>query len=109
MDGTNRSPKLWQVNLVIFIILLFVTTLTDDSLGVHADLWIIPVIIAGVGLIGAIIGGVLGGLVGLIGELFKKGVFVSGMKLGATIGYVGILIFWFTQCWMNGSSVCFAQ
>ena len=109
MIENKRKPKLWQINLIFFFILLILALSTNYSRGVNADLWIIPIIMAIVGSIGALIGVVPGGVVGLIGKLFNQDVILSGMKYGASVGYVGILLFWFMSCWMNGSSVCFAQ
>jgi len=109
MSDNKRKPKLWQINLIFFFILFMLASSTNSSRGVNADMWIIPIIMAIVGSIGAFIGGVPGALVGLVWGGVNKDVILSGMKYGASVGYVGILLFWFISCWMNGSSVCFAQ
>jgi hypothetical protein len=70
---------------------------------------VILMIMAVFGLIGAVIGGVLGGIIGLIGKLFKKHSFLPGLKYGAEIGFMGLIVLWFMGCWLNGSAMCIAQ
>ena len=70
-------------------------TLTNYPIGVNAEIWVIPIIMAALGLIGAMIGGVLGGINVLIGKLFKKNIFIPGLIYGAAIGFMGLLVLWF--------------
>ncbi len=109
MASIVRKVKLWQLNLVFFIALLYLATFTNHSVGVHAAFWVIPLIIALVGLIGSTIGAVIGGSIGLISKLSGRDLLVSGIKYGATLGYFGLLFFWFLGCWMKGSGVCLTQ
>ena len=78
---------------------------TNLTRGAHADAWVIPVLMAVFGFIGAVIGGVLGGIIGLIGN----NTFIPGLKYGAAVGFMGLLVLWYLGCLMNGTAVCFAQ
>jgi hypothetical protein len=95
--------------LIFFSIILFFLAEISNTKGAHAELWIIPIIMAVFGLIGAVIGGVLGGIIGLIGKLFKKNIFILGMKYGAAIGFMLLVVFWYLGCLRYGSAVCLPQ
>ena len=109
MKRETRKSVLSPILIGFFVVLLFIATYTNFPRGVNATPWVIPFIMAIVGLIGAAIGSVLGGIIGLIGKLFKLDAFIPALKYGAAIGYLSLLAFWFLICWMNGSSVCLAQ
>jgi len=109
MGTAKRKFSLWTFLIAFFVVLLFMAERSNITNGAHADLWIIPIIMAVFGLIGALIGGVLGGFIGLIGKLFKKNIFIPGLKYGAAIGFMLLLVFWFLGCLRHGSAVCLAQ
>ena len=109
MDTAKQYWSLWKFLIAFLVILFVIVVLTNRPLGVSASVWVIPILMAVFGSIGALIGGVLGGIVGLIGAIFKKKIFIVSMKYGAAIGLMGLLVLWYVGCWMNGSSVCIAQ
>lgn len=109
MEINNLKFPLWQISITFFVVLYCLAILTNNPRGVNAETWVIPIIMAVFGFIGAVIGGVLGGIIGLIGKLFKKNTVIPGLKFGATIGFIGLLVIWFLICWMNGSGVCISQ
>jgi len=121
MGTTKRKFPLWKTLIIFFVGLFFMTALyglfilEPRPLGQMVDLQRRPgalvfvlIIMAWFGFIGAVFGGVLGGIVGLIGKLFKKNIFIPGLKYGAVLGFMGMLIVWFLGCWINGT-VCLPQ
>ena len=116
MGTTKRKFPLWKILIIFFVGLFFMTALYglfilngQTQFQRHPEeLVFVLIIMAYFGLIGAIFGGVLGGIVGLIGKLFKKNIFILGLKYGAVLGYMGLLITWFLGCWMNGT-ICLPQ
>jgi len=109
LETLKREFPLWTILVIFFVILFSMATLSNYPKGVNADTWVIPIIMTVFGLIGAVIGGVLGGITGLIGKLFKKNTFMPGLKYGAAIGFMGLLVLWYIGCWMNGSALCLVQ
>lgn len=108
--GTAKRKFYLRTILISFsVILFFMAEISNYTKGAHADIWILPIIMAVFGLIGAVIGGVLGGIIGLIGKLFKKNIFILGMKYGAAIGFMLLLAFWYLGCLRHGSAVCLPQ
>ena len=76
METIKREFPLWTILIIFFVILFSMATLSNYPKDVNADMWVIPIIMAVFGLIGAVIGGVLGGIIGLIGKLFIKNTFI---------------------------------
>jgi hypothetical protein len=108
--GTAKHKFYLRTILIFFsVILFFMAEISNSTKGANADQWILPIIMAVFGLIGAVIGGVLGGIIGLTGKLFKKNIFILGMKYGAAIGFMLLLAFWYLGCLRHGSAVCFPQ
>jgi uncharacterized membrane protein len=108
METAKRKFPLGIILITFFVILFFMAVLINPR-GGYVDPWVILMIMAVFGLIGAVIGGVLGGIIGLIGKLFKKHSFLPGLKYGAEIGFMGLIVLWFMGCWLNGSAMCIAQ
>jgi len=106
METTKSKFSLWTILIIFIVILLILAEITNSTRGAHADAWVIPVLMAVFGFIGAVIGGVLGGIIGLIGKLSKKNTFIPGLKYGAAIGFMGLLVLWYLGCLMNGTAVC---
>jgi hypothetical protein len=82
----KQKFSLWNILVPFLVILFFAAERITLTHGANADGWVIPIIMAVVGLIGALIGGLLGGMVGLLTRLFKKHIFRLGLKYGAEIG-----------------------
>jgi len=106
----NVKPKFsLRIILIAFFMILYFVAVLYDFPGRTFGAWLILFIsMAWFGLIGVVIGGMLGGIIGLIGKLFKKNIFVLGLKYGAAMGFMGLLITWFLGCWMNGT-ICLPQ
>ena len=110
MMDTVKSKFILKEGLVYFFIGLFLLAVfTNSSRGVNADIWVIPLLMALFGLIGAAIGSVPGLVVGLAGMAFGKEILIPGLKYGAAAGFVGMLAFWFLLCWLRGTAVCIAR
>ncbi len=109
MRTTKSKLSLWTILIIFFVILLIMAEKSNLTRGAHADAWVIPVLMVVFGFIGAVIGGVLGGIIGLIGKLFKKNTFIPGLKYGAAMGFMGLLVMWYLGCLMNGNAVCLVQ
>ena len=109
MGTTKCKLSLWTILIAFFVILFFVAERINLTHGANADQWVIPVIMSVVGLIGAVIGGVFGGIIGLVGKLFKKSIFILGLKYGAAIGFTLLLVVWVLGCLRQGSAICIAQ
>ena len=74
MGITKRKFYLRTILIFFSVILFFMAEVSNYTKGANADIWILPIIMAVFGLIGAVIGGVLGGIIGLIAKLFKKNI-----------------------------------
>ena len=121
MGTAKRKFPLWKILIIFFVGLFFMTALYGlfflngqtqlVDLQRHPEgLILVLIIMAYFGLIGAVFGGVLGGIVGLIAKLFKKKIFILGLKYGAVFGFIGILIIWFVGCWiMADGYTCLPQ
>ena len=109
METKRGKIPLGTIIITYIVVLLLLAALTNYPRGVYADIWVIPIIMAVFGLIGGVIGTVLGGIIGLIGKLFNKNSFIPGLKYGAAFGFMGVLVLWILNCWMNGSGVCLVQ
>ena len=108
--GTAKHKFYLRTILIFFsVVLFFMAEIINTTNGAHADIWILPIIMAVFGLIGAVMGGVLGGIIGLIGKLFKKNIFITSMKYGAAIGFMLLLAFWYLGCLRHGTAVCLPQ
>ena len=108
MENKKRKFSWWITLFAFFVTLYFVAALYESP-GKKFESWMLLfIIMAWFGLIGAVIGGMLGGIIGLIAKLFKKNIFILGLKYGAAIGYMGLLITWFLGCWINGT-ICLPQ
>jgi hypothetical protein len=108
-ESSERKFSLWTILIAFFVVLLIMAEISNVTKGANADLWILPIIMAVFGLIGAVIGGVLGGIIGLIGKLFKKNIFILSLKYGAALGFMLLLAFWYLGCLRHGSAVCLPQ
>lgn len=119
MGTTKRKTPLWRTLIIFFVCLFFMTALYGLFFVYNShniprrspgELVFVLIIMAVFGLIGAVFGSMLGGIVGLIGKLFKKNIFVPGLKYGAALGFIGILIIWFLGCWiMADGNICLPQ
>jgi len=109
MGAAKRKFSLQAILITFCVILFIMVEISNDTNGAHADAWILPIIMAVIGLIGAIIGAVLGGIIGLIGKLSKKNIFILGMKYGAAIGFMLLIAFWYLRCLRHGTAVCLPQ
>ena len=109
METAKRNFSLGPILFAFCVVLFFMAERINVTNGANADQWVIPIIMAVVGLIGALIGGVLGAMVGLVGTLFKKRIFRLGLTYGAAIGFMLLLLLWFFVCLRHGSAICIAQ
>ena len=109
MDTVKRNISLRTILIIFFVILFFMAESTNLTHGAGADFVMIPVLMVIFGLIGTVPGAVIGGVIGLIGKLFKKDIFLTSLKYGAALGFMGMLSVWYLGCLMNGSAVCIAQ
>ncbi|MFL7871935.1 MAG: hypothetical protein AB8I58_24110 [Anaerolineales bacterium] len=109
METAKRKFSLGPILFAFCVVLFFMAERINMTNGANADQWVIPIIMAVVGLVGALIGGVLGGMIGLAGRVFKKHIFTITLKYGAAIGFMLLIFLWFFVCLRQGSAVCIAQ
>lgn len=108
MAQNKTKISLLTINAIFFTI-LFVFASDTNTKGAHAESWMVPIIMLFVGLLGALIGTVIGWIVGVISRPFGKKIIMISGKVGGTIGFILLLLFWYTSCLSNGTAVCLPQ